>query len=302
MAEQSRRTSRRAPAASRSNAPRAVANDNSEVVIATLQNEKAALQKELATLRLKLADVPAKPARSPEDFAAAIRHSLDKLQAALGDMTNPVSNFAVRAFRLETNVHVEVTALGDVEYRFVDLGETPDPATLSRITLDVAPLPKQTSAGSFTDDQFKPGTDIGQIPGLSADQLAILHANQIDGVADFVAAATRARSQLELVSLLKTDRQGLAALLANAELLTVQGIDSGRAAVLVQAGISGLRNLSGLTAATIVKRFNAALKAAPRSDVKPLTTKEANLFVQAAQAFTGLKPKAASIAKAKPAP
>lgn len=72
----------------------------------------------------------------------------------------------------------------------------------------------------------------------------------------------------------------------------MRGIDSGRAAVLVRAGISGLNGLAALTPATVVKRFNAALEQNPRPGVKTFTTKEATAFVRAAQAFAGVKAKA----------
>jgi hypothetical protein len=205
-----------------------------------------------------------------------VRRSLDKLQTSLSSMTNPVSNFAVRSFRLETQVRVQVSALGEVEYRFVEPDERPDAATLSKVTLEVAPLPKQSAVATFTPDAFKPDTGIEQIPGLKDEQLRLLHQHQIDAVGDFLAAGTRARSQLELVSLLKTDRVTLASWLGSAELLTLQGIDSSRA-------------IAELTPAALIERFEGAHKQLPQLAVKAPTQEEAAHWIQAASGYLGLK-------------
>jgi hypothetical protein len=264
------------------------ANDNAEAIISAMQRDNIVLRKELSELKAQSAQ-PSAPPRSPEDFASAVRRSLDKLQTSLSSMTNPVSNFAVRSFRLETQVRLQVSALGEVEYRFVEPDERPDAATLSKVTLEVTPLPKQSAVATFTPDAFKPDTGIEQIPGLKDEQLRLLHQHQIDAVGDFLAAGTRARSQLELVSLLKTDRATLASWLGSAELLTLQGIDTSRATVLLRAGISGLGGVAELTPAALIERFEAAHKQLPQLAVKAPSQEEAARWIQAASGYLGLK-------------
>src|SRR5262245_38336981 len=86
-------------------------------VVAALQKQVAALRRQNALLTAELR--AARPHTSPEDFAAAVQRSVDKLQSQLAAMTNSVSNFAVREFKLETNVQLHVTSLGELTYSFV---------------------------------------------------------------------------------------------------------------------------------------------------------------------------------------
>lgn len=51
----------------------------------------------------------AAPPKSPEDFVAAIRGALDKFHVQLSSMTYAGSNFAVKEFQLDSNVHAEVS-------------------------------------------------------------------------------------------------------------------------------------------------------------------------------------------------
>jgi hypothetical protein len=258
---------------------------NVAAVVAALQKEVVALrrQNELMTTQLANASSPT----SPTDFAAAVQRSIDKLQSQLATMTNAVTSFAVREFKLETHVQLEVTAFGDITYRFPSPTSKPDPGTLSRISLDLVPVPKQTTAGTFKPGMFKPETSIADIAGLAADQQVALHRHQIDTVGDFLAVATRARSSIELAGLLKADRQQLAGWVANAELLTIEGIDGPRAAVLVEAGIHGLAGMAAVGVDRLVKQFKAALSKTEHRDARPVGPTEAAHWIQAAKAYLG---------------
>ena len=261
------------------------ADKNLDVVIASLRDEVAKLGAENQTLQGQLNTLLSKPT-APEDFATALQQSVDKLQTLLSSMTNPVSNFAVKEFQLETNVEVTVTSLGTVEYRFIPFDQKVDPGALSRITLQLVPVPKQTAANTFTS-QFQPQVSISSIAGLTADQQALLHSSGLDTVGDFLSVGTRARSSVELVSLLKVDRTQMAALLASASLLTLKGVDGPRAAVLIAAGIDSLEKIAALQPDDLVKRFNDERTAMKRNDAAPIDAAQAAAWIAAASAFLG---------------
>ncbi|MBP7641118.1 MAG: DUF4332 domain-containing protein, partial [Thauera sp.] len=117
--------------------------DNTEAVIAALRKELTRLESENAALRRQLAEVEAARKRSPDDFASAVAHTLDTLQHKLAQTTNPVSRFAVREVAIDAQVTVDVSPLGTLEYRFVRPEDNIDPSKLSRIRLDLVPLPRE---------------------------------------------------------------------------------------------------------------------------------------------------------------
>jgi hypothetical protein len=268
-------------------APDPKSDGNISAVITSLRKEIEGLQTEKQGLQSQLSALLAKPT-TPEDFATALQHSLDKLQTQLSAMTNPVSNFAVKEFRLETNVQVTVTPLGTVEYRFISWDEKADPGTLSRLTLLLVPVPKQDVGNTFTAD-FQPQTSIAEIEGITTEQQALLHRSGIDTVGDFLAVGTRARSNIELTALLQTDRVKLAGFLASAQILTLKGIDGPRAAVLVAAGIDSLQKIAVLTPDILIKRFNEQRTKMQRNDANLLDLAEAERWIGGAKLFTGSK-------------
>ena len=263
------------------------ADKNLDVVIASLRAEIAKLQQEKQGIQGRL-DTLLSKATAPEDFGTALQQSVDKLQTLLSSMTNPVSNFAVKEFQLETNVEVTVTPLGTVEYRFIPFDQKADPAALSRITVQLVPVPKQTTAKTFTS-QFQPQVSIAAIEDLTAEQKALLHTSGLDTVGDFLSVGTRARSSVELTALLKVDRAKMAGLLASASLLTLKGVDGPRAAVLIAAGIDSLEKMAGLNPDDLVKRFTDQRTAMKRNDAAPLDAAEAAAWIAAASAFLGSK-------------
>lgn len=261
------------------------ADKNVDLVMASLRSEIAKLQEENQGLQGQLDRLLSKPT-APEDFGTALQQSLDKLQTLLYSMTNPVSNFAVKEFRLETNVEVTVTPLGTVEYRFIPFDRKVDPGALSRLTLQLVPVPKQTTANTFTS-QFQPQLSVAAIEGLTADQQDLLHRSGIDTVGDFLSVGTRARSSVELLALLKLDRANMAALVASSQLLTLKGVDGPRAAVLIAAGIDSLEKIAGLKPDDLIKRFNEQRTTMKRNDAAPLDAAGAAAWVAAAAAFLG---------------
>lgn len=281
---------------------------NQQVILDSLKTEVAQLRQQNLDLAGKL-DLGNRPARSPEDFASAVQGALDQLQAQLSAMSNPVSNFAVKEFRLESNVHVDVNALGQVSYRFFQPGDTADPNTTSRISIDLVPIPKSTTAGSFVPGLFQAGLDVSSIEGLTASALQTLRTNQISTVGDLLSAGTRARTSTALAALLGDDRAKLAGWLSAAELLTIQGMTGAQAAVLLAAGFQHLSDIvtfaDGVIAAipaptdtnasapdgnaaaadALAKKFNDALTASHRTDVQPVTSAQAQLWIRAARAY-----------------
>ena len=192
-------------------------DSNVETIMAAYRKEIAALQSQVTDLQAQVAKL-SNPPVGPEDFSAAVEQSLDNLQTQLSAMANPVSNFAVRDFQLESHVYVNVNRLGKIEYRFVAPSDKIDAAALSKVTLHLVPVPK-AAAGAAPAPPAAPELPVEKIEGLSADQVAALHANGVDTVADFLSAGTRVRSSVELTSLLATDRDKLAGLLERARLL-----------------------------------------------------------------------------------
>jgi len=262
---------------------------NLQAIIATLRAEITRLNEQNQNLQAQLDKLKA-AASTPDDLAAALQHSLDRLQGTLAAGTNPVSGFAVREFRLETNVHVAVSPLGVLEYRFPQLDEQIEPTSLSRLSLQLAPIPRATGVNSFTGTDFQPRTNIAEIGELTADQQSALHAKGIDTVEDFLAAGTRARSSVELASILKVDRAKLSVWTAMAWLLTIKGMTGARASILIAAGIDSLDKIAALDPVALLKRFNDQRNKDPRSTVPLLDEAEASAWIRASRAFRGHAP------------
>jgi len=252
-------------------------SENLEKVVDVLRRQVAQLQSENATLSAKLAELQS-PARSSDDLAAGLQHSLDSLQQQLGEMANGVTNFAVREFALESKVHVDVTELGTIGFRFVQPGEDVNAAALSTVSLTVVPVPKPVAdAASAPAD---PAVD--SIDGLSADQVRSLRAAHVSTVSSFQQVATRARTSASLVSLLGVDRATLGRYTLLAGLLTVPGLDRTKAAVLYDAGLTDVAALAAAAPADVVKRYARAAKARRDDDGFRPTATDAAGWIAAA--------------------
>ena len=182
----------------------------------------AALQAEIGTLQSKVQqlqgalDAEKAQVRAPDDFATGLQLALDKLQTALSHADNPTSTFAVREFRLETNVHVGVTPLGTVQYRFPAFDEKVEPTSLSRLTVDLVAVPRDRAADATEDAPLE------DVAGLDDTQRAVLRQNGIATAKDFLAVGTRARTSVAVASLLNVDRANLSTLVSTVKLLPLR--------------------------------------------------------------------------------
>src|SRR4051812_40533055 len=76
--------------------------------ILALKAKIARLQTDNNTLKAQVAALSAPP-RSPDDFASALQRTVNNLQGRLATLSNPVSNFAVKEFRIEAPVGISIT-------------------------------------------------------------------------------------------------------------------------------------------------------------------------------------------------
>jgi predicted flap endonuclease-1-like 5' DNA nuclease len=258
-------------------------------IVAVLKREVVALREQNVDLQRRLDELHAKSARTPDDFASAVKHSLDSLQARLADASNPVSNFVVREFSLEAKVQVDVSALGVIDYRFVQPGEALDPNRLSKLSLTIVPTPKASAAHSFTAPEFTPQVAVEEIQGVGDVWGKRLNAHGVYTVGDLLSAGSRVRSQAELAALLAVDRERLADWLAQAELLTVRDVDGRSAELLARTGVAGLEALSSEAPETLVEKFNAENSRKREGRVAPLKLEHAKLWIDTAKAWTGRK-------------
>lgn len=258
-------------------------------MVSILQSEIVDLRNENLRLKERF-ELVQRPARTPDDFARAVAHSVDCLQSRLGELSNPLTNFAVRELTLEASVTVDVTGLGTIDYHFVQPGDQVDAGSLSKLRLTLTPIPKEGGAGSFTRPDFTPAVAVEEIIGVGEIYRKKLNQHQIYTVGDLVAVGTRVRSQVELASLLEVDRIKLGEWLGQAELLTVRDLDGRAAEVLRGIGITGLRKLAETEPGDLVQRFNAAVAASGHKTRKPIAAAQAESWIRAARAWAGRQP------------
>jgi predicted flap endonuclease-1-like 5' DNA nuclease len=257
--------------------------------IASLTQQKTALHEQL---REKIV----RSSRMPDDFASAVGHSIDTIQTRLAGLSNPVTDFAVREFSIDARVAVNVTPMGTVEYRFIQPGESIDPAAISNLSMTVVPVPKQSAAGAWLPTEFTPTVGIEEIPGVGRQVRAHLNDQGIFTVADLVHAGSRVRSSVELAALLDVDRARLAEWLAHAELLTIRDIDGGMSGVLFEIGVRTLDALAAAQPEELAARFNQQLVRTGRKRVQPVDAAAVTPWIRTARAYVGRQ------AAAQPAP
>lgn len=244
--------------------------------IARLTSENAELKRAVDAAKL--------PAHSADDFAGAMQHTVDTLQTRLSSLRNSVSNFAVREFRLESQVLVDVSPLGQATYRFVKPGETVRDTELSRVTLDLIPLPKQNVSGTWSPAAFTPDVSLEEIDGIGEAFRKQLNQSQLYTVGDLLQAASRVRTKVELASMLGVDRARLGTWLSQAELLTVKDIDGRKARVLVETGITSLDLLAQQQPEALAARFNEQAAKRKLKDLR-VTAEQASTWVATAKLF-----------------
>lgn len=260
--------------------------DNAEAAIAALRKELVRLESENAALRRQLAEVEAARKRSPDDFASAVAHTLDTLQHKLAQTTNPVSRFAVREVAIDAQVTVDVSPLGTLEYRFVRPEDDIDPSKLSRIRLDLVPLPRE-DAGLSAGPEFSPWAGVEDIVGVGETWRGALNRQQIFTIADLLVAGSRLKSSAELAALVGVDRQSLAEWMGHAELLSVRTIDPRAADVLWTVGIRSLETLAAAATGEILEKYNAEVARRGHKSLAPIDAAQAASWIEAAKKYHG---------------
>ena len=260
---------------------------NLQAVIDALKQELSELQSQQLQTEQQLSLLRERPA-APDDFASAVQQSLDELQGRMTSMRNAMSNFAVREFKLEASVFVQVSALGAIEYRFVQPGDPVEPAALSKLTLDLVPVPKSSLAGVWSTELFQPELTLAGLPGLRDDQLKQLEGAGLFSLGEFLQVGTRARAQLKLQALLGTERQQLQRWAQQALLMCLRGVNGAAALVLIEAGFGNFELLAGHAPETVARGY-ARIRAAHKEWAAPVAglawTRQ---WVRAARQYLGL--------------
>ena len=258
-----------------------------EIIMQSLQGEITRLQKENLSLKNNLQVISKKRIRTPDDFSTALSHSIDSLQTRLSQMKNPVSNFAVRELTLETNVHVEVTELGTIDYRFVGPGDDIAPEKLSKLKINLVPLPKESPAGSWTHPAFTPYDDIDEVQGIGEAYKKKLNEHQIYTISDLLNASTRMRSKVELASMLEVDHKRLGEWVSHAELMTIRTINGRAAEILHNIGISSLEKLANAEKETLTVQYNDMVKKMKFASLSTVTEEQVQEWIDAGKRFIG---------------
>lgn len=259
---------------------------NLQMLIENLQKQVGELRNENITLTQQL-EVLRNPPHSPEDFATAIQQSVDELQQKLTAMKNPVSSFALKEFRIDANVMIDVTQFGTIEYRFIRPDDTIDPNALSRITMDLVPIPKASLDHTWTMDLFQPGLGIEELPHITSEQSKTLETNSICTIGEFLQVGTRARAATQLVALLGVERAALSQWLQQAELLTLKGTNGATVLVLIAAGFNSLSAIAATTPEALLNAYLEKRKGMNQSGSVEATLEEANLWISASRRYLG---------------
>jgi hypothetical protein len=261
--------------------------DNLQAVIDALKQELSSVQSEKQQAELQLSLLRDRPS-APDDFASAVQQSLDELQGRMATMRNAMSNFAVREFKLEASVFVQVSALGNIEYRFVQPGDPTEPAALSKLTLDVVPVPKNNLAGVWSPELFQPDLALSGLPGLSNEQLKQLEGAGLFSLGEFLQVSTRARAQVTLQAMLGTERQQLQRWAQQAALMCLRGVNGAAALVLIEAGFGNFELLAGHAPETVARGY-ARVRAAHKDWGAPSAgIAWVRQWVRAARQYLGL--------------
>ena len=256
-------------------------------IIDQLKREVSEVQSRSLKLEADLATLRERPSAA-DDFAGGVQQSLDELQQRMANMRNTTSNFAVREFKLEASVFVQVTPLGSVEYRFVQPGEDAAPQALSKLSLQVVPVPKASLAGVFTGNLFQPETPVAALPEVSPDAARKIEAAGVFTLGEFLQVGTRARAQAYLSALLGVERQRLALWAQQALLMTLRGVNGAAALVLIEAGSSSFETLAGLTPEALLAGYEATRARRPDLAAPALTLALAEQWIRAARQYLGL--------------
>ncbi len=256
-------------------------------IIDRLKKELASTQAANQQLQTDLTALRERPT-SAADFASGVQQSLDELAQRMSTMRNPVSNFAVREFKLDASVFVQVTPTGAVEYRFIQPGDEAPPAAVSKLSMSVVPLPKDNLAGVWTPNLFQPDVPISALPGIVADQARKLEGQGTFSIGEFLQTGTRLRAQAYLEALLGVDRQRLALWAQQAALMTLRGVDGKLAQLLIDIGLGSFDAIAAQSPAPLVKAIETAVAARPGLGLATITGALAAQWIRAARQYLGL--------------
>jgi len=256
-------------------------------VIDELRKEVGRLQSESLQLSSDLSVLRDRPS-APDDFATAVQQSLDELQQRMATMRNSMSNFAIRDFKLEADVFVQVSPLGNIEYRFVQPGDNVNATALSKLSLQLVPVPKNDLAGVWTRNLFQPETSLAALPGLQPEQLQRLEGAGLYSIGEFLQVGTRARAQAHLEALLETDRKRLSLWAQQAALMTLRGVNGAAALVLIEAGFGSFETIAATTALALDRAYLKVRRKHPEWSAPATDEGLALQWIRAARQYLGL--------------
>jgi hypothetical protein len=263
--------------------PVAAQGNDSPEALTNLQVIVDRLIREIGDLRQRNLDLQSRidqllaPGKSPDDLASALQRTVDRLANELASLSNPVSNFAVKDFRLETSLTVAITQLGTLEYRLLQPGSNVDPNAISKLTLSLAPIEKQEQRGTLSQLLFQPNKELAVL-GMNADLRQTFEQNHIFTIGEFRSAVMRAQVRTFLIASERTTQRELALLQARAELVLLAGVDRNIADTLIAANIDSLQALARTTPEGLLLILR---------DVNKTQLAQ---WIAAAQTFTGIDP------------
>jgi len=159
---------------------------------------------------------------------------------------------------------------------------------LSKLSLQVVPVPKDNLAGVWTPNLFQPDAPVAALPGLGDDGARKLEAAGVFTLGEFLQVGTRARAQAYLSALLDVERQRVALWAHQALLMTLRGVTGNAALVLIEAGVSRFETLAGLAAEGLTALYEATRQRRPDLAAPPLDITLAGQWVRAARQYLGL--------------
>jgi hypothetical protein len=228
-------------------------NQSSEELAKTIDVLQAALL-EKNNENLKLREQNAQlltPPQSPDDFASALQSAVDTLQTKLSQLSNPVSNFAVKEFKIDTRVGIKMTPLGMVEFRFSGPGERLAPESLSQLSLTLVPVEKPNSIDPALAQFLRPLQPISTIEDMAEVMISqtqsvqrYFEANHIYTIGDFLKVGSRIEVQARIVAATQIKPDLLEDWFNIAQLLLIKGMTYDIAKALGKVGIKSMEDLS----------------------------------------------------------
>lgn len=256
-------------------------------IIDQLKREVARLQQENLAFKERLSLLTQRPA-APDDFASAVQQSVDELQQRLATLRNSTSNFAVRQLKLDASFFVQVSPLGTIEYRFIQPGDDIEAAAVSRLSLEIVPLPRNDLAGVWLPGSFQPELAVSALPEITAEQISAVEGTGIYSIGEFLQVATRARAQAYLEALLGVERKQLALWAQQAALMLLRGVNGAAAVLLINAGIGSFDALASLLPEEVVSRYMTQREKEHAEDAPEIDSAVAERWIAAARRFLGL--------------